>query len=410
MKVLFSTFFLAIPLCLFAQGIIVEGYAYESDNRGYLNEVKIQAKDLNDGASTAETFTNLEGYFKLDLPPGAYELIITKNLFREQVLQLSDASTVTGNKYFFKVTLKRKPGYLFDITLANKRDSNNTAVDAIHDSRIEVYNNTTEELEYSNLSYGPPNFLYTLTKGNRYTIMIRKEGYLAKRIEAKVDVEGCILCIDGLSKLSPGVTDNLTEGHEMGTLLANIEMEPADVGTKFKIENIYYETSKFKLTTESKSELKKVIQLMRDNPLIEIEIGSHTDSRGKDDLNLKLSQNRANEVVEFLIDYGSIAADRMRARGFGDTQLVNHCKDGVTCSELEHAENRRTELRITGIRKSATADKSLLEIKELEKMEKLIEELQNQEVIEVREGDELPDEIKKEIEKGKSKKRKKDNQ
>ncbi len=390
---------------VFGQGVIIEGYAYESDNRGYLNEVRVEAIDLNSNQPAGETYSNMEGYFRLELPPSVYKLNVSKNLFHEQSLHMTDASTTTGNKYFFKLTLKRKPGYLFDITLANKRDSAQSPVDAIHDARIEVYNNTTEEMEYENEKYGPPNFLYTLTKGNHYTIMIRKEGYLAKRIEAFVDVEGCILCIEGLDKLTPGVTDNLTEGHSMGTLLANVEMERADVGTKFKIENIYYETSQYALSTDAKSELQKVIQLMRDNPLIEIEIGSHTDSKGRDEMNMELSQKRANEVVEFLIEYGGIAADRMRAQGFGETQLVNNCENGITCSEMEHAENRRTEVRITGIRKSETADKSLAEIKEMEKMEKIIEELQNQEVIEIKEGEELPDEIKKEIE-GKKKKKK----
>jgi len=384
-----------------AQGGMIEGYVYESDNRGFLNEVKVEAIDLNAERTVAEAFTNQDGLFNIDLPPGAYEIKVTKNLFHEQTLAMTDAATVTNGKYFFKVTMKRKPGYLFDITLANKRDSGAVEVDAIHNSRIEVYNNSTEESEYANENHETPNFRYTMTKGNHYTFMIRKENYLTKRIEAFVDVEGCILCIEGLDRLTPGVTDNLTEGHSMGTLLANVEMEKADVGTKFKIENLYYETSKYKLSDDNKIELQKVIQLMRDNPLIEIEIGSHTDSRGKDELNIKLSQKRANEVVEYLIEYGEIEADRMRARGFGDTQILNRCINGVECSEAAHAVNRRTEIRITGIRKSNMAGKTLVEIKEMEKMDRMIKELQNQEVIQVKEGDELPDEIKEEIEKKK---------
>ena len=380
---------------------MIDGYAYESDNRGYLNEVKISVIDLNTNVTVKEVFSNLEGHFTADLPPGNYKMLASKNLFKEYEFRMSDASTVTDNKHYFKVPLTRNPGYLFDITLANKKDSVNQIVDAIHDSRIEVYNNTSEELEYGNEKYNSPNFLYTLTKGNHYTIMIRKEGYLTKRIEAFVDVKGCILCIEGLSKLSPGVTDNLTEGHEMGTLLANVEMETVDVGTTIEIENIYYELSKWKLTPNVKQELQKVVVLMKDNPLIEIEIGSHTDSRGKDDANLKLSQKRASEVVEYLISEGGIDGSRLKARGFGDTRLVNRCRAGVTCSDAEHQENRRTEMRVTGIRKSTLVNKSLAEIKEMERMDQMIKDLQNQEVIQVQEGEELPEEIKKEIEKKK---------
>lgn len=390
-------------LCAFTtttwgQGVLVEGYVFESDNRGYLNEVQVSAVDMTSGKLMGEAYTNLEGYFKLDLPPGNYAFDVSKSLFHDQTVNMQDAATSNGNKHFFKITMKRKPGYLFDITLANKRDSVNTVVDAIHDARIEIYNNTTDAVEFETAAHPNPNFQYTITKGNHYTMLIRKEGYLAKRIEAFVDVKGCILCIEGLDRMTPGVTDNLTEGHSMGTLLANVEMERVDVGTTIKIENIYYETGQYKLTTETKSALQVVINLMRDNPLIEIEIGSHTDSRGRDELNIELSQRRANEVVEYMIESG-IAADRLRARGFGDTQLVNHCEEDVPCSEVDHAKNRRTELKITGIRQSNTADKSLAEIKEMEKMEQLIRDLQNQEVIQIKEGEELPDEIKKQTKK-----------
>lgn len=401
LKYILFFLFCSFSLGVFGQGVLIEGYVFESDNRGYLNEARIEAINLTDGSSAGEAFTNIEGYFKLDLPPGNYAFDISKSLFHDQTVNMTDAATSDGNKHFFKITMRRKPGYLFDITLANKRDSANTVVDAIHDARIEVYNNTTDKVEFATDAHPSPNFQYTITKGNHYTMLLRKEGYLAKRIEAFVDVKGCILCIEGLDRMSPGVTDNLTEGHSMGTLLANVEMEPVTVGTTIEIDNIYYETGQYKLTEDAKAALQNVINLMRDNPLIEIEIGSHTDSRGRDELNIELSQRRANEVVEHMIEYGGIAADRLRARGFGDTQLVNDCEEGVPCSEVKHAENRRTELKVTGIRRSLTADKSLAEIKEMEKMEKLIQELQNQEVIEIKEGEELPDEIKKQVEKKK---------
>lgn len=401
LKYILFFLFCSFSFGVFGQGVLIEGYVFESDNRGYLNEARIEAINLTDGSSAGEAFTNIEGYFKLDLPPGNYAFDISKSLFHDQTVNMTDAATSDGNKHFFKITMRRKPGYLFDITLANKRDSANTVVDAIHDARIEVYNNTTDKVEFATDAHPSPNFQYTITKGNHYTMLLRKEGYLAKRIEAFVDVKGCILCIEGLDRMSPGVTDNLTEGHSMGTLLANVEMEPVTVATTIEIDNIYYETGQYKLTEDAKAALQNVINLMRDNPLIEIEIGSHTDSRGRDELNKELSQRRANEVVEHMIEYGGIAADRLRARGFGDTQLVNDCEEGVPCSEVKHAENRRTELKVTGIRRSLTADKSLAEIKEMEKMEKLIQELQNQEVIEIKEGEELPDEIKKQVEKKK---------
>ncbi len=85
---------------------------------------------------------------------------------------------------------------------------------------------------------------------------------------------------------------------------------------------------------------------MKDNPNIKIEIGSHTDSRGKDGYNMLLSQLRANSAVLYLITVGGIDKDRLSARGYGETRLVNRCSNGVACSPAEHQLNRRTEFTI----------------------------------------------------------------
>ena len=85
---------------------------------------------------------------------------------------------------------------------------------------------------------------------------------------------------------------------------------------------------------------------MHDNPTLEIELASHTDSRGTDKYNQDLSQRRAQSVVDYLVSRG-IARDRMVAKGYGESRLINKCADGVSCSEAEHQQNRRTEFTIT---------------------------------------------------------------
>ncbi|MCY1538605.1 Photosystem I chlorophyll a apoprotein A2 [compost metagenome] len=84
---------------------------------------------------------------------------------------------------------------------------------------------------------------------------------------------------------------------------------------------------------------------MRDNPSLEIELGSHTDSRGKDSYNLALSQRRAQSVVNYLVSKG-ISRMRMKAKGYGETQLLNGCEDGVPCTDEQHQENRRTVFKV----------------------------------------------------------------
>lgn len=111
--------------------------------------------------------------------------------------------------------------------------------------------------------------------------------------------------------------------------------------------NLYYDFNSAQLRPESFPELSKLLKMLHENPDFLVEIASHTDSRGSDDYNLQLSQQRADGVVDWLVSKG-IARERLTARGYGETKLVNGCKNGVPCSESEHQLNRRTEFRITG--------------------------------------------------------------
>jgi outer membrane protein OmpA-like peptidoglycan-associated protein len=84
---------------------------------------------------------------------------------------------------------------------------------------------------------------------------------------------------------------------------------------------------------------------MNDNPEWKVELGSHTDCRGSDTYNKTLSQKRSNSAVSYIISKG-IGKERIIAKGYGETQLVNRCDDGVQCTEAEHRQNRRTEFKI----------------------------------------------------------------
>ncbi|MBU6343111.1 MAG: PD40 domain-containing protein [Bacteroidetes bacterium] len=111
--------------------------------------------------------------------------------------------------------------------------------------------------------------------------------------------------------------------------------------------NLYYDFNQTQVSNNSMPELTRLYAMLQENPEISIEIASHTDARGSDAYNLQLSQERAESVVSWLSEKG-IAKERLRAKGYGETQLVNHCGDDVNCTEAQHAMNRRTEFRILG--------------------------------------------------------------
>ena len=112
------------------------------------------------------------------------------------------------------------------------------------------------------------------------------------------------------------------------------------------ILNILYEYNSAKLTPTSTSDIdNNLLKLLKDKPNLRVEIMSHTDSRGNDDYNMSLSQQRAQSVLNYLVAKG-ISRDRLVAKGYGETRLKNKCSNGASCSDEQHQTNRRTEFRI----------------------------------------------------------------
>lgn len=120
-------------------------------------------------------------------------------------------------------------------------------------------------------------------------------------------------------------------------------------GEVFQMNNIYYDLDKYFIRKDAAAELDRLGWILRQNPDMKIEVRSHTDARARDAYNLKLSQNRARAVVDYLVAKG-ISAKRLIHKGYGETELVNDCGNGVNCSEKMHQENRRTEFKIVAVK------------------------------------------------------------
>lgn len=116
-------------------------------------------------------------------------------------------------------------------------------------------------------------------------------------------------------------------------------------GNEIKLPAVYFDLDKSDLTASSLVSLNKLVTLLKTNPDIRVELAGHTDSRGSAEYNIKLSQERIDAVVTYLRNQG-VNADRISGKGYGEEKLRNHCRDGVPCTEDEHAENRRTEFKI----------------------------------------------------------------
>lgn len=111
------------------------------------------------------------------------------------------------------------------------------------------------------------------------------------------------------------------------------------------ILSINFELGSAKLTDQSKSIIDMhILPKLLESKSTVVQIGSHTDSRGSSSINYDLSEKRSVSVLNYLKQRG-IDGSRMIAVGYGESRLLNDCKDGVDCVESKHAENRRTEFK-----------------------------------------------------------------
>ena len=127
----------------------------------------------------------------------------------------------------------------------------------------------------------------------------------------------------------------------------NIPMSPIeDVVILADLETIYFDLDKSNIRPDAAKELDKVVALMNKYPGMEIRLESHTDSRADDNYNMKLSARRAKSTYQYIVSKGIDAKRIPKYEGFGESQLVNKCSNGVKCTEEEHQLNRRTEFII----------------------------------------------------------------
>ena len=121
-----------------------------------------------------------------------------------------------------------------------------------------------------------------------------------------------------------------------------------DLAKVLNIKEIYFDFDKSDIRPDAAVELAKIVEVMRENPKMKIDIRSHTDSRASDEYNLRLSERRAKATLEWMVKQG-IERKRLTAKGYGETQLVNGCSNGVPCTDEEHQANRRSEFIIVSM-------------------------------------------------------------
>lgn len=183
---------------------------------------------------------------------------------------------------------------------------------------------------------------FVCADGAREVVLIAQDDPLSWGFNER---ETCTqLVVDGIGYTSQ--TFDLTrDPHCPRPWAFDVELEMA---FDIDLDQVYYGLGKAQFDRKSRRVLDEVVAYMNEVPHLILELSSHTDCRSSDAFNLELSQRRAQTCVDYIVAHG-VETNRILAKGFGESRPLNHCTDGVPCTEAEHQQNRRTELHFVGI-------------------------------------------------------------
>lgn len=229
-----------------------------------------------------------------------------------------------------KPNLKKLKALPLALTIVVRDEQTNKIIDNVSVSVIDIDNNTIDNSK-TDLD-GKINF-NKIKSNSIYTVKLEKNKYNSKNVEVRVDDVNAVSTI------------LLTQADEK----VDIAKVPTDVGydvaSDLQIDKIYFNLNKYNIREDAKLKLDNLVAFMNLHPKVNIEIGSHTDSRATKEYNLILSQKRAQATLNYIIARG-INASRLIAVGYGESKLVNKCSEGIKCTEKEHEENRRSTFLI----------------------------------------------------------------
>jgi peptidoglycan-associated lipoprotein len=183
----------------------------------------------------------------------------------------------------------------------------------------------------SKTNFASNNFSFLLDADKSYKALVTREGYYPDSVEFNTN----------------GIFDDYTvkKTFTLKSRPIEDEFDSYSINEPIRLNNIYYDLDKANILPDAEKDLNYLRELMEQYPDMVIELSSHTDSQGETPYNQKLSQRRADSAKAYLVSEG-IEARRIKGVGYGERMILNHCKNGVKCTDDEHRFNRRTEFKI----------------------------------------------------------------
>ncbi len=280
----------------------------------FLNDHPVYLININTGDTTV-LISDKDGGFNTELSVYNNYALSTVKEFFELDEKVSFSTYNISNDSVIERDLALNPTKI-EVKLHVVKESNGSPIPS---ALVSVFNQKTQK----------DTLLYTDSIGNVSLVVDRHQSYWSRASKKGF--------IDGEAGFKTG---NYSDKY----IQLELSLPKIKAGEKFKLENIFYDLNEASLREESKVSLDKLAQFLIANDL-KIELSAHTDARGSRSYNQNLSQRRAQSCVDYLIEKG-VPKSSIKAKGYGESRLVNDCRDGVKCSEERHQENRRTEVEI----------------------------------------------------------------
>ncbi|MES2800802.1 MAG: OmpA family protein [Bacteroidota bacterium] len=310
----------------FKTGTALKGVV--SDASGTPMEKTIVELQDEAGNIIATTTTDANGNYNFDVEPGKKYIIVAK---KEGYFDTIEPLVIPeGEKEVIKdITIAK----MVKMALIGRVTDNSTGY-AIAGAKVTVFDNASKIKQIyttdSNGSFRHPMNDKKLNENAVIDFQLEATNYLT------------------VTRTYKRVLDH--EGDYNLSLESNTKMDKIQTGVTrleqlIDVKPIYYDLGSSEIRPDAAKELDKIVKVMEENPTLEIELGSHTDSRGSDENNQILSTSRAESAAQY-IKMRITNPQRIFGKGYGESKLLNKCKNNVQCTDQEHEKNRRTEFKI----------------------------------------------------------------
>ena len=335
--------------------VSLSGYLYDQDKKSLAN---LNVAILDNETIIQNIVTDSEGRFqtqKLDVDKTYSFLVDDSENKYEYVSKLYLADS---RRRIYKEIGRRKDGKFhfnllnidkcllgentFDdsdmlaLKLKNKQNTKDTSITTIDKSEVSHKLTTSDNRKMAGLT--------NELKKNEEPVVKNKKGILKDAVvkeEQTVNLNGTDKTIN---EIVSGNKNNVDTALEIINLDALVSKNKQTVSEIVLSEKLNYASGEYKINDKTAKILNNIITSIKANPSVGVDINSHTDAKGSDTFNMLLSQRRANAVFNYFISKG-ITRNRLLAKGFGETQLLNKCTSNEACDDAQHLINRRTEFR-----------------------------------------------------------------